>query len=52
MRNSDVYLGSLTWIAIATLMPLAALEPPPPPMPTVDLAACAAAVPACAGARS
>lgn len=27
MRKIEIYLGSLLWIAVATLLPLAALEP-------------------------
>jgi hypothetical protein len=27
MRNSEAYLGSLVWLAVATLLPVAALEP-------------------------
>jgi len=51
MRNTDAYLGSIIWIAIATLMPLAALEPATSrAAPTGEVVSCDAA--ACASPRS
>jgi hypothetical protein len=41
MRNSEAYLGSLVWVAVATLLPIAALEPVklrPAPEPGVQAA--------------